>query len=168
MDITTTRRWRDVPPAWRLDLPVAAVLLVCWLLVPVAWAHLLVGLGMLGVVMVHLRTRPGRQVGRRGKSWGLAARHIVGSRVTAVLVVLVVASTLTGLLRAAGLSATQTYHGAVSYLLLIVAMVHIWRTRGLLGRRLHRCRQRHGTHQHQGTIGHRRGDPLRIEGERRG
>ncbi len=49
-------------PALALDVPVAVVLVTCWLLVSIAWAHVVTGLVLIGWVVAHLLTRRTRLV----------------------------------------------------------------------------------------------------------
>src|SRR3954451_12048490 len=114
------------PAALRSDAPVLVALLACWMTVPAPWAHLACGLGLVGLVGLHLRTRWSRvralvvPVARPG---GTAA----GRAVHVVLVVVAVAAALTGALRWAGLRPELVWHGGTSYL--VVAHVVVVRRR---------------------------------------
>jgi len=115
---------------------VLAALVVSWSSVPVVWAHVATGLGLVGLVVVHLRTRPwpatrmrrrprpGRRAADRAMSWAL---------VTAVAAV-----TGTGLLRLVGASPEETWHGGTGYVLLAAVALHLWSVRRRLRVRLHR------------------------------
>jgi len=131
------KRLRRLPPALVTDLPVLGLLVLCWLLVPIAWAHLATGLALAALIGVHLRTRPRpfarpfrhdrplgsvRQLGRRLGHW--------------VFLAAAVAMTVTGLLRWAGVPPQYLWHGGISYLLLTLVVVHLWAIRRPLWARL--------------------------------
>jgi hypothetical protein len=138
----TTRAGRGersggLPPALLTDLPVLGLLVACWLLLPIGWAHLLTGVALAGLIAVHLRTRPhpvarlfrrdlrpvsARRVGRRLGYW--------------LLLVTAAAMTVTGLLRWAGVAPQYVWHGGISYLLLTLVVVHLWSVRRPLRTRL--------------------------------
>lgn len=113
-----------------------SALVMSWSLVPVVWAHVATGLGLVGLVVVHLRTRPwpatrmrrrprpGRRAADRAMSW---------APVTAVAAV-----TGTGLLRLVGASPQETWHGGTGYVLLAAVALHLWLVRRRLRVRLHR------------------------------
>ncbi len=123
-------------PALVTDLPVLSALVVSWTLVPVVWAHVATGLGLVGLVVVHLRTRPwpatrvrqrprpGRRAADRALSW--------------VPVTAVAAVTGTGLLRLVGASPEETWHGGTGYVLLAAVALHLSMVRRRLRVRLHR------------------------------
>jgi hypothetical protein len=125
-----------VPPALVTDLPVLSALVVSWSSVPVVWAHVATGLGLVGLVVVHLRTRPWpatrmRQRPRPGRR--AADRALSWAPVTAVAAV-----TGTGLLRLVGASPEETWHGGTGYVLLAAVALHLWSVRRRLRVRLHR------------------------------
>lgn len=68
-----------LPPAVRTDLPVLAMLVLCWLALTVAaWAHLVTGLVLLVVIGVHLRSRwPLVQALMRGTGRSISVRRLV-------------------------------------------------------------------------------------------
>jgi hypothetical protein len=123
-------------PALVTDLPVLAALVMSWMLVPVAWAHVATGLGLVGLVVVHLRTRPWpatrmrrrARAGRRAPDWAMS-----WAPVTAMAAV-----SGTGLLRLVGASSEETWHGGTGYVLLAAAALHLWLVRRRLRVRLHR------------------------------
>ncbi len=130
---------RRAPAALRTDVPVLAALLACWMTVSAPWAHLACGLGLVGLVGMHLRTR-WRRVralvlphSRPRGTWTTRAVH-------AALVVAAAAAALTGVLRWAGLRPEQVWHGGTSYLLLGIAAVHLVVVRRRLRSRLHPIR----------------------------
>ncbi len=81
-----------VPPALVTDLPVLAALVLCWLTISVAWAHLATGMALVGLIGVHLRPR-WPQVRRRLGYWSFLAAAA--------------GMTVTGLLRWAGVAAAH-------------------------------------------------------------
>ena len=128
---------RRLPPALVTDLPVLGLLVLCWLLVPIAWAHLATGLALAGLIGVHLRTRP-RQVARlplRDRRPGSARQ--AGRRLGyGVFLAAAAAMTVTGLLRWSGVPPQYVWHGGISYLLLTLVVVHLWSIRRPLRARL--------------------------------
>jgi cytochrome b561 len=92
---------RRAPAALRTDVPVLVALLACWMTVSVPWAHLACGLGFVGLLGMHLRTRWRRVralVRPVARPRGPRARRAV--HVALVLVAL--AAALTGVLRWGG------------------------------------------------------------------
>jgi hypothetical protein len=117
---------------------VLSALVVSWLLVPLVWAHVATGLGLVGLVVVHLRTRPRpatrmRRRPRPGRRIRVADRAMPWALVTAVAAV-----TGTGLLRLVGASPEATWHGGTGYVLLAAVALHLWMVRRRLRVRLHR------------------------------
>jgi hypothetical protein len=105
------------------DLPVLVVLVLSWLTVAAFWAHLATGLALIAMVAMHLSTRrrlPVRRVRMRRR---LAY---------AVFFVAATAVAVTGLLRWAGVPHEYVWHGGLSYLLLGLAVVHLWSVRRAL------------------------------------
>lgn len=124
------RRWlRRFPPALATDLPVLVMMLSAWATVPVFWAHLATGSGLIALIGIHLYTR------RR-----LPIRSARPPRRLAYGVFLVgaAAMTVTGLLRWGGVPPEQVWHGGISYLVLGLAAVHIWSVRRRLQARMRR------------------------------
>lgn len=119
------------------DLPVLALLVGCWLLLPLAWAHLATGLVLAGVIGVHLRTRarPVRRLFRRDTR-PISARQVVRRAGYWVFVAAAAGMTATGLLRWAGVAPQYLWHGGVSYLSLTLVVVHLWSVRRPLRARL--------------------------------
>lgn len=120
-------QYRRLPPALVTDLPVLVVLVGCWLLVPLPWAHLTTGLGLLALVLVYLATRrrlPARLLRRPRSGRRLAAM----ASAWAVLVAMA-AVTVTGSLRWAGVPREEAWHGGAGYLLLTTVMWHLWSVR---------------------------------------
>lgn len=130
---------RRAPAALRTDVPVLVALLACWMTVPVPSAHLACGLGLVGLVGVHLRTRWTR-VRALVLPGSRPRRTRVRRSVHMALVVVAVAAALTGVLRWAGLRPEQVWHGGVSYLLLGLVVVHVVAIRRRLRSRLHPIR----------------------------
>jgi hypothetical protein len=131
------KRARRLPPALVTDLPVLALLVICWLLVPVAWAHLTAGLALIGWIGVHLWTRRQR-LGRHFRLDGpaLSSRRVARRWGYGLFLAAAAAMTVTGLLRWAGVSPQYLWHGGVSYLLLGLVVVHFWAIRRSLRARL--------------------------------
>jgi hypothetical protein len=131
------KRTSRLPPALVTDLPVLALLVICWLLVPVAWAHLTAGLILIGWIGVHLWTRR-RRLGRL--FWPnppvLSARRVARRFGYGLFLAAVAAMTVTGLLRWAGVAPQYVWHGGVSYFLLSIVVVHLWSIRRPLRARL--------------------------------
>jgi hypothetical protein len=102
------------PGLW-FDLPVALLLVVCWMTIPVAVAHIATGLAMVAAIAVHLATR--RAVLPRGS----------GPRRLAIVVLLVAtaATLLTGVLRWVGLPREVVFHAVPGYLLVVAALWHV-------------------------------------------
>jgi hypothetical protein len=125
-----------VAPTLVTDLPVLAALVVSWSLVPVVWAHVATGLGLVGLVVVHLRTRrwPATRMRRRPRS----SRRAADRAMSWALVTAVAAVTGTGLLRLVGASPEETWHGGTGYVLLAAVALHLWSVRRRLRVRLHR------------------------------
>lgn len=119
-------------PALVTDLPVLAGLVLCWLTIPVFWAHLATGLALIVLIGVHLRTRRRRVLSGR-------TRHRFGY---GLLLLAATAMSATGLLRWAGVPPQQVWHGGISYLLLGLVVVHLWVVRRALRARTRRPRTR--------------------------
>lgn len=131
------KRTRRVPPALVTDVPVLALLVICWLLVPVVWAHLTTGLALIGLIGVHLWTRR-RRLGRffRRNRPALSARRVARRFGYGLFLAAAAAMTVTGLLRWVGVAPQYVWHGGVSYFLLSMVVVHLWSIRRPLRARL--------------------------------
>ena len=131
------KRLRRLPPALVTDLPVLGLLVLCWLLVPIAWAHLATGLALAALIGVHLRTRPRpfARLFRRDRRAG-SPRQLGWRLGYGVFVAAAIAMTVTGLLRWAGVPPQYVWHGGISYLLLTLVVVHLWSIRRPLRARL--------------------------------
>lgn len=131
-------RVRGLSPALITDIPVLLMLVACWMLVPVAWAHLVTGFALVALILIHLWTRRGKTAqlfrgDRRTK------RHRWVRRITYVLFfVAALLMTATGVMRWTGIPPEHSAHAATSTLLLAGALVHIWSSRRALGSRLRR------------------------------
>lgn len=146
VNVVRALRRTGLPPAVLFDIPVLVVLLVCWGTISVYWAHLLTGLLLTLLILVHL-------VDRRRKLGRLFARRPVSRPrnrmfwLIANLVFLIVATAMvaSGLLRWANVPPQYAWHAASSYALLTVVGAHLiveWRP--LLARlRRHRAARRH-------------------------
>jgi hypothetical protein len=139
-------RARRLPPALVFDLPVLAFLLVCWLTVAVALAHLLTGLALVGLIAAHLLTRRARvgRLFRRPRAPGVdpGARHRLAWRPGYLLFLLLAAGmAVTGLLRWAGVPREHAWHATTSYALLGLTAIHLWAIRRPLRARLRRPRR---------------------------
>ncbi|SCK55931.1 hypothetical protein [Streptomyces sp. WMMB 322] len=130
---------RRLPPALTTDIPVLVMLVACWMLVPVAWAHLATGFALVALILLHLWTRRGLVAGlfrgdrrtRRGR-WG--RRLAYGLFLLAAILM-----TASGVMRWAGMPPEHTAHAATSTMLLAGALVHIWASRRALRARLRRA-----------------------------
>ncbi|GAA3228124.1 hypothetical protein GCM10017691_19060 [Pseudonocardia petroleophila] len=132
------RQLARVPVAWRTDIPVGVVAVVCWLALPIFLAHVLVGCALIGLVGHHLRTRRLRVlVGRHGRS---SSRSTVRTLAYWVFLVGTAAMVVTGLLRLVGVPPDQSWHAASSYFMLGSATVHVIAVRVRLRRRLSHSR----------------------------
>lgn len=128
---------RRLPPALVTDLPVLALLVICWLLVPVVWAHLTAGLALIGLIGVHLWTRRRRLGGlSRPNRPALSARRVARRFGYGLFLAAGAAMTVTGLLRWAGVAPQHVWHGGVSYFLLSMVVIHLWSIRHPLRARL--------------------------------
>ena len=116
------------------DIPVGVLLLATWLSIGFAGAHLLIGIALAAMVAVHIAVRRGliarlvRRAGRR--PWRVAHDTL--------LLLLAAAMTITGLLLWAGVEAAHHWHTWTSYLLLTLAVPHVWSRRRQLRTRLRR------------------------------
>lgn len=135
---TGTFRRRRLAPALVTDLPVLVAFVGCWVLVPVGWAHVVTGIAMAGLVVVHLRTRRGLPRRLLRRPWPL--RRFAAQASSWLVVAAAAAVTVTGLLRWAGLPPEHTWHGGTGWVLLGAATVHLWQMRRPLRARLHRGR----------------------------
>lgn len=133
-------RWR-LPPALVTDLPVLAAVVLCWLTISVAWAHLATGLALVGLIGLHLRPR-WRRVQRLFRRSGRSRSYRRADRRLGYWSFLAAAAgmTVTGLLRWAGVPPQRAWHGGASYLLLGLVVVHLWSIRRPLRARLARPR----------------------------
>lgn len=134
-----TLRHVRLAPALVTDLPVLLAFVGRWVLVPVGWAHVLIGMAMAGLVVVHLRSRPGlaRRLLRRPRS----VRRFTRQASSWLVVAAAAAVTVTGLLRWAGLPPEHTWHGGTGWALLAAVTVHLWLVRRPLWARLHHERR---------------------------
>ncbi|MFC5290088.1 hypothetical protein ACFPM7_23790 [Actinokineospora guangxiensis] len=119
-------------PALWFDLPVALLLIVCWMTIPVAAAHIATGLALIAAVAIHLLTR--RAVFPRGS----ARRRIA----VAVLLAATAATLLTGVLRWIGLPREVVFHAVPGYLLVAAVLWHAARRRRAVVARLRPRRPR--------------------------
>lgn len=136
--LTPTSRHRRLAPALGTDLPVLLALVACWLLVPLAWAHVATGLAMAVLALVHLRTRRG--LARRMLRWPRSVRRFATQASSWLVVAAAAAVTVTGLLRWAGLPPEQTWHGGTGWALVGALTVHLCLVRRPLWARLHHAR----------------------------
>ncbi|MFC4494869.1 hypothetical protein ACFPA8_12060 [Streptomyces ovatisporus] len=131
-------RVRDLPPALTTDVPVLVMLVACWMLVPVAWAHLATGFALVALILLHLWTRRGR-IAQLFRGDRRTRRHRWSRRSAYVLFFLAaILMTASGVMRWAGLPPEHTAHAATSTLLLAGALAHIWASRRALRARLRR------------------------------
>ena len=139
----TTGRRRGPPPGLALDLPVLVLLGACWLTVPVVLAHLLTGLALVTLIVVHLLTRRARA--RLVWSWRRSPpvtnsrrspRTLVWRAGYLLLLGLAAGMTVSGLLRWAGVPREQAWHATFSYALVSAALLHAWMVRRALRARL--------------------------------
>jgi hypothetical protein len=131
-------RARGLPLALTTDIPVLIMLVACWMLVPVAWAHLATGFALVALILLHLWTRRGR-IAQLFRGDRRTRRHRWGRRIAYVLFFLAaILMTASGVLRWAGLPPEHTAHAATSTLLLAGALAHIWSSRRALRARLRR------------------------------
>lgn len=124
---TRSAQWRRVrrPGLW-FDLPVALLLIVCWMTIPVGAAHIATGLALTAAIGVHLSTR--RAVFPRGS---LSRRIVV-----IVLVAAAAATLVTGVLRWVGLPRELVFHAVPGYLLVVAVLWHAVRRRRAVVARL--------------------------------
>jgi hypothetical protein len=143
---STGPRARRLPPALVFDLPVLALLLVCWLTVAAALAHLLTGLALVGLIAAHLLTRRARvgRLFRRSRAPGAdpgAPRRRASSLGYLLFLLLAAGMAVTGLLRWAGVPREHAWHATTSYALLGLTAIHLWTIRRPLRARLRRPRR---------------------------
>ncbi|MCH6159360.1 hypothetical protein [Streptomyces marispadix] len=129
---------RRPPLALTTDIPVLVMLVACWMLVPVAWAHLATGFALAALILVHLWTRRGLVAGlfrgdrrTRGHRWGRRLAY-------GLFFLAAIAMTVSGVMRWAGMPPEHTAHAATSTMLLAGALVHLWASRRALRARLRR------------------------------
>lgn len=124
----------------RTDLPVLAVLVLCWLALAVAaWAHLVTGLALLIVIGVHLRSRwPQVRALTRGTGRPVSMRRFARRSAHWLLLAVTAAMIASGLARWAGVPARDAWHGISSYTLLGAVAVHLLLMRQRLWIRLRR------------------------------
>ncbi len=137
IEISTPRR-RRLAPALVTDMPVLLAFVGCWVLIPVGWAHLVTGIAMAGLVVVHLRTRRG--LARRLLHRPRSVRRVAAQATSWLVVAAAAAVTVTGLLRWAGLPPEYTWHGGTGWALTGAVTVHLWLVRRPLWARSHRVR----------------------------
>lgn len=129
---------RRLPLALTTDLPVLVMLVVCWLLVPVGWAHLASGIALAALALFHLWTRR-RKVARLFRGSRSAGRRRWTRRIAYVLFLTsAFLMTASGLLRWAGVPPEHTAHAETSTLLTAGALIHLWSARRALRARLRR------------------------------
>ncbi|MBZ4016098.1 hypothetical protein [Streptomyces purpurogeneiscleroticus] len=137
ISLTYSMNWiRRLPPALTTDLPVLVMLVACFMLVPLYWAHIVTGVALIVLTAIHLWTR-------RGK----VARLLRGDRRTALrrwrrrsgymlFFLAALLMTVTGGMRWAGMPPDDTGHAAVSTMLIVAAVPHLWVSRRALRARL--------------------------------
>lgn len=132
-------RLQRLPPAVVFDLPVLLILMICWATVAVALAHLITGLALIAMIMVHLASRR-RRVGRlfRSSHAPVTARKVVLRIGYLLFLVVATAMAVSGLLRWAGVPPLYVQHAASSYALLTLVAVHLVMVRRPLRARLMR------------------------------
>ena len=117
--------------AW-LDLPVAVLLIVGWLSIPLATTHVVLGVGFVVTVAVHLVAN--RRALRVGDRHGWGRQH----GATLILVTLVAVMTASGAAQWAGVAVRPmtALHAASSLGVFVLAGRHVWHRRKILRRRL--------------------------------
>lgn len=113
---------RRRPGLW-FDLPVALLLILCWMTIPLVVAHLVTGLLLTVVLVLHLCTR--RTLFPRRRTF----RPVVAA---AILLAAAALTLLTGLLRWAGMPREVVFHAVPSYSLVAFAIWHVVRRRRAL------------------------------------
>jgi hypothetical protein len=153
-DPATTGRRRALPPGLIFDLPVLVLLGACWLTVGLALAHLLTGLALVALIVVHLLTRRAR-VGRLWswrrshppRSTRRSSRRLLRQAGYLLLLALAAGMTVSGLLRWAGVPREQAWHATSSYALMSAAFLHAWMVRRRLRARVRTRAPRPGSRQ---------------------
>ena len=131
-------RVRKLPLALTTDIPVLVMLVVCWMLVPVAWAHLATGFALVALILIHLWTRRG-QISQLFRGDRRTRRHRWSRRIAYGLFFLAaLLMTASGVMRWAGMPPEHTAHAATSTMLLVGALAHLWASRRALRARLRR------------------------------
>lgn len=136
------RRLDRLPPAVLFDLPVLVFLLVCWWTVAVALAHIITGLVLIGLIVVHLRNRR-RRIARmfwRSRSRASAREYIRRFGYVALLVV-TAGMAVSGILRWSGVPKEYAWHATSSYIMLTAAILHLLVVRRSLFARSRICRR---------------------------
>lgn len=120
-------------------LPATTLLVACWLLLSIAWTHLVTGVALAGLIGVHLRTRSSRvALLVRGDPRPGSARRTRRRLGYGLFLATAAAMTVTGLLHWADVPPQYLWHGGISYLLLTLVLVHLWSVRRPLLARLRR------------------------------
>lgn len=129
-------REQRIPPAFWYDLPVLAAVVLSWTTVSIAWAHILLSVALVAVIVLHLVTRR-RRVRQLVTAPRKASRLLWNiGHVSLLLVALAV--TITGVLRWVGVPREDAWHGGISYALLGMVVTHMWFIRRALWNRLTR------------------------------
>lgn len=132
-------RVRRLPPALTTDVPVLVMLVACWMLVPVAWAHLATGFALVALILLHLWTRRGK-IALLFRGDRRERRHRWSRRIAYVLFFLAAfLMTASGVMRWAGVPPEHSAHAATSTLLTAGVLLHLWFSRRALRARLRRA-----------------------------
>ncbi len=129
-------RIRRLPPALTTDLPVLVMLVACFMLVPLYWSHIVTGVALVVLTATHLWTRRGRvtQLLRGDRRTASRRGRRRGGYTLFLLAALLM--TATGGMRWAGKPPDETGHAAVSTMLVVAAVLHLWVSRRALRARL--------------------------------
>ena len=148
----------SVRPAWMNDVPVAVLLLVGFFTVPVGTVgHVVAGSAFAAIVIVHLVTR--RNLAARLWRGVRRSRALVRQRWTSwAAIASAIVLTVSGFVQWAGVAGAIPVHSSFTYVLFLVAGVHVWQHRRTLLGRLRRPEPLHDRggdhggqqrHQHQ-------------------
>jgi hypothetical protein len=121
------------------DIPVGVLLLATWLSIGFAVAHLLIGIALAAMVAVHVAVRRRLIVNLLRR----ASRRPWRTAHDTLLLLMAAAMTITGLLLWAGAEPAHQWHTWTSYLLLTLALPHVWSRRRQLRARLRRTTPTH-------------------------